>query len=204
MWFSFSDHRWCARTLRGMLMVPCLAGLLAATASAAPIIDYQTTDLGLNGSGNTVIQFSYTITGLDLLTNQELDIQFDPTVFTQLSNGVAGPGFNLLLFQPNQPIGVQGDYSALATQDHPPLTGPFIVDATLAAGITSPPSGQPFIIYDDNVFPSTVLFQGTATAATSTSPVPEPVSLLLSAGGLLMLGAAGIARRRRGYVLDGK
>jgi hypothetical protein len=167
---------------------------MAAGLSAAPIIQYQTTSLGVDSTGSSVFQFNFLLSGIDLLTNQEFDVEFDPTVFTQLANGVAGPGFDLLLFQPNQPIGVEGDYSALAIIDHPPITGTFSVDATLAAGITTPPTSQIFVIWDDNVTPSALVFQGTATEVVS--GVPEPRSFMLCIGGVLAISAVWAVRRR--------
>jgi hypothetical protein len=200
MRFSSSDHAvQVSRRLRELcrtLSLPLLmAGCMAASLSAAPLIQYQTTSLGVDNTGSSVFRFTYTLSGIDLPINQEFDIEFDPTVFTQLANGVTGPGFDLLLFQPNQPVGVEGDYSDLATVNHPSLTGTFSVDATLAAGITAPPISQPFIIFDDNMTPSTVVFQGTATA-TVAGGVPEPWSFLLSGGGLLTMSAVWAVRRR--------
>lgn len=188
------------RALCMMLWVLFLAALIGGTVSAAPIIQYQTTNLGVDASGDTVIGFSFTLSGLNLLANDEFDIQFPVTAFTQLSNGVAGAGFDLLLFQPNQPVGVQGDYSALALVDNPSLSGTFTVDATLASGITVPPSSLPFVIYNDNVTPSAVLFEGNATAAVSA--VPEPSDMLLCGSGMIVAAAAELIRRRRRKQLD--
>jgi hypothetical protein len=183
------------RALRIKLCVLCMAMLFAGSGLGGPIIQYQATNLGMNASGETVIAFSYTLTGLDLLTNQELDIQFPVATFTQLSNGVAGPGFDLGVFQPNQPVGVEGDYAILAIVDNPSLAGPFTVDATLVPGFATPPSSQPFVIYNDNVTPSAVVLQGTATAVASA--VPEPSAMLLCGSGLLVIFAADAMRRRR-------
>ena len=68
------------------------------------------------------------------MCSDELDISFDPTVFTEISNGVAPPDFDLLLFQVNNPPGAQGDYSALAVVDHASLAGTFSVDFSYIPG----------------------------------------------------------------------
>ena len=96
-----------------------LAGSAATSLPASPIIQYQATvldnGLGTNGPGQELVQFTYSLSGFNLVDaatptphDYELDIQFDPTVYLQLLNGVAGPGFDLLLFQPNNPPGTPG------------------------------------------------------------------------------------------------
>jgi hypothetical protein len=188
------------RALCMMLRVPLLAVLITAGLSASPIIQYQVTSLGTNGSGQALYQYHYFLSGIDLLTNQEIDIQFDPSVFGQLSNGVAGPGFDLLLFQPNQPAGEHGDYSALATVDHPATDGTFSVNFTLSAGVTTPPASQLFFLFDDTTSPSGVIFSGTTTLFTTTpSGVPEPWSVALCGSGLMAVCVSRFLWRRRAH-----
>jgi hypothetical protein len=191
-----ADERRFLRTIKRALSVLLFAGLIAVNLSAAPVIQFQVSDLGVNGSGQELFRYNYLLSGIDLLTNQEIDIRFSPSVFGQLSNGVAGPGFDLALFQPNQPVGTTGDYSALALVNHPPITGTFSVNVALLAG-ASVPASQPFFIFDDNVFPSTTLFSGSTTpVAVVGTPAPEPGGFWLS--GLVLLIASGgyVARRR--------
>src|SRR2546430_6412605 len=95
-------------------------------------ISLQAATVGFTVSplGGTNFRYTYDFTSLSLLANQEVDIRFSPTLFSTLTNGVAGAGFSLAIFQPNIPPGAFGDYSALATINNPPLTGPFRVDVT--------------------------------------------------------------------------
>jgi hypothetical protein len=177
------------RTIKRSLSVLFLAGLMAVSLSAAPIIEFQVTTLGSN-----LFRYNFTLSGIDLMANQEIDIQFDPHIFAQLSNGVAGPGFDLLLFQPNTPLGVHGDYSALALVNLPSITGPFSVNFTLLTGAVLPTS-QPFFIFDDSFFPAKTLVSGSTTAVSTGPVVPEPGGFWLC--GLALLVVAGGCRVRR-------
>jgi hypothetical protein len=176
----------------------CLVGLVAVS-HASPLIQYQVSTVGTTGTGQTLFEYNYLISGFTLFQNEEIDIRFDPTVFGTLSNGVAVPGFDLLLFQPNQPPGASGDYSALAGPGAS-LTGTFRVDFTLAPNVTLTPNDprlvQEFFLFDDNSGPSQhpeLPFQGFTTAA-PVSSVPEPWSFSLC-GVALMVGGARRALR---------
>lgn len=187
----------CGR-MPGMLL---LAALTVVSLSAASI-EYQVTTVGGTGA------YQYILPGFDFRVNQpcanapalacsdELDIQFDPTVFGMLSNGVAGPGFDVLLFQPNNPPQAPGDYTALAIVDHPSLAGPFSVNFTFMGAL---PASQLFSIVQ---FDSSGLFEGTILSG-QTAPVntvPEPASWWLCGAGLLIggvfLGSSARARCR--------
>src|SRR5512140_131833 len=97
------------------------AGLSAAT------MKFEVTPLGTlvlggatpGGPGATVEmqRCTYFLSGITLLADQEVNIRFDPAVYGALSNPHAGPGFDVLLFQPNQPPGAFGDFSALSMSD---------------------------------------------------------------------------------------
>lgn len=108
------------RTISTLLIL--ISGATATTLNAGPIITYQVSTAG------SLYRYTYALSGFDFLTNQELDITFDPLLYGPLSNGVATAGYSLLLFQPNDPPSAQGDYSLLATTNHPSTTGIFSVD----------------------------------------------------------------------------
>jgi hypothetical protein len=176
------------------LAIALLAGSAATSLPASPIIQYQATVLDTNGLGQELVQYNYSLSGFNLVDvttptphDYELDIEFDPTVYLQLSNGEAGPGFNLLLFQPNNPPGASGVYSALATVNDPSTTGTFSVDALLAAGKgPPPPDAQTWVIDDDSQS-----FTQISSGAVSQQPVagaPEPPSYWLCGVGLLTVG----------------
>jgi hypothetical protein len=157
----------------------------------------------MTSTGETQYRYNYQFSGFTLFVNEEIDIRFDPTLFDEIFNGVAGPGFDLLLFQPNQTPGLPGDYSALAGPNAS-LSGTFSVDFTLAPNVTLAPNDprlvQPFFLFDDN--PGTSLhpelpFQGAATPAppAQDGSAPEPDSVWLCGVGLLV-GCAGWVVRR--------
>jgi len=156
--------------------------------SSAPLlIEYQVSVVG-----GDVLRYDYSISGITLQMNQDIDIRFDPALYGTLSNGVAPGEFNLLLLQPDNPPGTFGDYSALALADDPPFTGEFRVDFTYIGGGT--PGSQPFFInqYDESRHLLATLASGTTVAA-----VPEPTSFALLGVSLLTGAIIRAVRRRR-------
>jgi len=167
-----------------------LSALFAFSLSAAPILQYEVTTNGTTGT------YHYFLSGFDFLLNEALDIQFGElgpdNLFGQLSNGVAPAGFDLMLFQPNNPPQAPGDYSALAIMDHPSLTGTFSVDFTLTG--TGMPGSQVFSI---SQFDSNGNFVGLVASGSTElvgSGVPEPAGFL-PCGVALIIGGIFWARR---------
>lgn len=170
--------------------IALLSALLVFSMSAADTIQYQVTTTGTAGtyqyflSGFTAMQPCTDNPTLEC--SDEIDIDFDPTVFGAISNGVAPAGFDLLLFQPNNPPQSPGDYSALAVVANPSLS-PFSVDFTLTG--TGTPGSQTFSI---NEFDNSGLFEGVAQGPDLTtalvSSVPEPASLSLIGAGMIVGG----------------
>jgi hypothetical protein len=164
-----------------------LSALFAFSLSAATI-QFQVTTNGTTGT------YKYFVTGFTAMQpctdnsalecSDEIDIDFDAPVFSQISNGVAPAGFNLLLFQPNNPPQAPGDYSALAVVANPSLT-PFSVDFTLTGA--GAPASQTFTI---NEFDSNGSFEGVAGSGVTTlvSTVPEPASFSLIGIGMIVGG----------------
>jgi hypothetical protein len=167
-----------------------LSALLALSLSASPIIQYQVTSNGTTGT------YHYFVSGIDFLANEELDLQFGQlgsnNLFGQLSNGRAPAGFDLMLFQPNNPPQAPGDYSALAIVDHPSVTGTFSVDFTLT-GIGLPGS-QVFSISQFDSNGNFVSLVASGITQLVSSGVPEPASFLLCSVGLIVVGVF-MARR---------
>ena len=175
-----------------------LSALLAGSLYASPIVQYQVIT---NGTTET---YKYFVSGFDFLANQELDIQFgqlgSSNVFGHLSNGKAPAGFDVMLFQPNNPPQAPGDYTALALVDHPSLSGTFSVDVTLigtgvqaGAGVQGP---QLFTIsqFDSNGMFVSLLASGSTQLAGSATP--EPASFLPCGMALVI---AGIFSARRAF-----
>ena len=179
-------------SFRRLPRILLLSALLAFSLSASPIVQYQVTTHGNTGTNQ------YIVSGIDILANQELDIQFgqlgSSNLFGQLSNGKAPAGFDLMLFQPNNPPQAPGDYSALALVDHPSLSGTFSVDFTLTG--TGVPGPQFFTIsqFDSNGMFVSLLASGSTQL--SGSAAPEPASFFPCGMALVI---AGIFSARRAF-----
>ena len=171
--------------------LPLLAVVLAGSLNAAKIT-FQVIPLG----GNS-FHYDYEISGMTFLTDEQIDIIFDGSLYGTLSNATAGTGFSVFLLPTNNPPGTSGDYLAEALVDNPPLTGPFGVDFVFTG--TGEPGPQPFAIYqldqDGNIIG---VVQSGVTEEQSAS-VPEPVTFLpvalVVAVGVSLLGAARFRRR---------
>ena len=202
-----APHLSFRQSLRLLVVSSLVAFNLTATS-----IQYQVTTNGLTGT------YRYFVSGfvanqpcpnnMALQCRNELDILFDSAIFGQLSNGVAPAGFDLLLFQPNNPPQAPGVYSALATVNNPSLAGTYSVDFTTNPGALSEsacPSTPKFCQqFSVNSFDSNGFFEGVAEPATGSpsevttplvSGVPEPASFLLSGAALMVRGAVLALRR---------
>ncbi len=166
------------------------AGLLVGKLPATTI-QFDVTSLGSNE-----YSYSYGVSDVTLQANQELDIEFDPHLYGSLSSGVAPSGFSLLLFEPNQPLGALGDYSALAVLNNPSLAGTFSVDFSFIG--SGQPGAQAFFINQYDQFGN---FKGTIESGTTTdlsvaSAVPEPGGFSLCLLGFLAVPIWCTVRRR--------
>lgn len=175
-----------------------LSTVLLAASMAGATVTFEVTTLShiTAGSGGATTQgqrYTYHLNDIVLHRNQELNIRFDPLVFASLSNPAAEPGFSLLLFQPNEPLGAFGDFSALALYDRSSPVASFSVEFTLIGpGVPGP---QPYFInqFDDNGRFTTMVSGMTSPALEA--EVPEPGTLAICGLALLALGA--LRRRRR-------
>ncbi len=166
--------------------------IFGASLSAATI-DFSTAAVGTTGDGKTIFRFSYNLSGVPLLLNQELDVRFDPAVYSSLLNPVA-PAllFDVLVLQPDNPPGTFGDYSLLALVNNPSTAGPFSVDVTLVTG-QAPPARQPFFI---NQLDSNGAFVSRLDSGSAVNSVPEPSALSMAAGGFIVALLIRAAKRR--------
>jgi hypothetical protein len=199
-----APHVICGQLGRMLL----LSALVVCGVSADVTIDFQVTTSGATGayqyfvSGFTAMQPCGSMLGC----SNEIDIDFDASLFSAISNGVAPAGFSLLLFQPNNPPQAPGDYSALAVVANP-ASSPFSVDFTLTgAGMSVCSSASPqgcAQTFNINEFANTMtaggeicygcgMFEGTVQGPELTTPlvsaVPEPASVWLVGAVIIIVG----------------
>lgn len=186
-----------ARTLGFGL--PLWSMLFAATLAAASI-KVDVTSLGTTGGGSgspgtsvELQRFTYHLTDITLQKNQELNIRFDPALFGPLSNPTAGPGYDVILFQPNQPTGAFGDFSAMSLVDQPTTSSDFSVDFVyLGSGNAGP---QPYFINQFEATGGFTVLESGFTAVAPSASVPEPGTLVLCGAALLLVGTLRAVRR---------
>lgn len=168
--------------------------LLVGAHSHAGVVQYEVTSL--SASDPTLFRYTYHLSGFTFLENYEFDVVFPVESFANLSNGSGSPDFDVQLFQPSNPPGLYGNFTALALKDFPLITA-FSVDVNfIGSGL---PGSQQYYIYafDQNhvIIPGTL--PGGAREAGDTTPVPEPGTFAL--GGLTLLaGVVWKAVRHRG------
>ena len=170
-----------------------LCALLVAGFSHAGTIRYQVTDVD-DGAFPRLQRYTYYGNGINVLANQEVDIVFPAELYGGISHGVSGTGFNLMLFQPNNPLGAPGHFTALARFDIGADEGTWSVDFWfIGAGQPGP---QAFSI---NQFDAKGNFIRTLESGFTSGDqgVPEPGTFVLV--GLLVVGCGvwRAARRRR-------
>jgi hypothetical protein len=175
--------------MRSFLCVLIWAGLICTSVSAGTV-QYQ---VELLDSQTNEFRLTYSLHNFVFFSNQELDLQFDPSMFEGLSNSVGPVGFDILLLQPNSPPGTSGDLSALALVNNPDLASGFSVDVTMTG--SNRPGVQRFAINqldEHGVIVSTILRGDTAPVVAT----PEPATFLLAAIALLVWGLLFAVGRR--------
>lgn len=181
------------------ICLPLLSALLATSLGAATVkyevvlLDTPAGSGGVSAGGPQKARCTYYLLDVALLSNQELNIRFDPALFGTLSNPTGSPGFSLLLFQPNQPIGAFGDFSALSLMNQSVPSASFSVDFLyLGPGIAGP---QPFYINQFNDSGGFTTLEAGTTLPEAPSQVPEPTTLALCGVALIACGTWRAARR---------
>lgn len=167
--------------------------LCAGTMFGGPILQYQVTGIGSSSDGKPMYEYTYLLSGTSLLTNEELEIDFDPALYGALSNASGPVGVNILLIQPSNPLGTTGVLSALALVNNPSLTTPFRVDVVyLGTGV---PGMQSYYLNQFNSSGSAFSILGYGTTQAAGGQVPEPATLAVTGIALGLLGCARVGRR---------
>jgi hypothetical protein len=186
--------------MRKTLSLALWIGLVAANLPAGTVsYDFSTLPYAAPQdapAGSSMLQVTYLLSNFTFEANQELDIEFDPTLYSTMSNGQAPSGFAVTLFQPDNPPGAPGDFSALALTNGPSVSGSFSVDVVyFGSGQPGPQSYTVNQFDNQGNFVATV-DSGYTGLADNTAGVPEPGSFWLGGMGL-MIGAAWWVIRRR-------
>ena len=161
----------------------CLYVLISALPVQATNISYTLTDLG----GNR-FEYEYRVENDSLaFAIEEFTIFFDLGLYENLAVSSSPADWDSIVIEPDPLLPDDGFFDALAlssgilpgdTQDGFSVSFDWL-------GVGAPTDGQYFEVIDPTSF--AVLDQGTTILATSPSPVPEPSTLLLFTGGLLLM-----------------
>ena len=82
--------------MRLMTRLALCSLMASAGCLSAATITFQSSDLPDITPGQDLRRDVYSIGGITLQANEEIDIRFDPALYGTLSNGVAPPDFSLL------------------------------------------------------------------------------------------------------------
>ena len=165
--------------------------LLVVGCCHAGTIQYLVTNLG---AGTPALdRYTYHLTDVTLLANQEVDIVFSAASYGTLSNGVTGSGLDLVLLQPGNPLGAPGHFSAMAETNIGLVQGSWSVDFVSTG--TGQPGSQSYFInqYDANGRFLSTLDSGSTQ---NISAAPEPGTFLLLGLAVLGCGVGWVVRRR--------
>ena len=164
-----------------MLSFATLCALFAARFAYAGTIDYQITALPGGLPGQPLFQYTYYLSGFNFVSWEEIDFVYAANLFGSLSNGAVTPGFEFLLFQPNNPPGTTGNFSVMALTNLGAVVGPWSVDVTyLGSGLPGP---QTFLVNQFDANGNLVQSLGSG----GTTAIPEPGTLVLA--GLVAWGS---------------
>ena len=154
-----SKRRMCVYALLCFCFAPALALGGTVSYSVAPLP-------GMPGD----FQYTYFLSGFDLVQYEELDFVFPADLYLGLSNAEASPDIIVQVFQPDVPIGADGDFTAEASSDLADVTGPWSIDvAYLGSGL---PGAQTYFI--DQFDSNGILLGNPVEAEDVAVPVPEP------------------------------
>jgi hypothetical protein len=156
----------------------------------AETISVDTTDLGTTPEGDRIGRYHFVLDGFSLLENQEIEIRFNPAVFVALSNGIAPADLDPLILQPNNPPTLPGIYSLLSLVNNPSLAEPLSIDVVVKGPnfpVNLPFAKNRFAFVDGNLQFQETLLSGT-TLGTPSDVIPEPGTLFLVGGVVLLIG----------------
>jgi hypothetical protein len=145
-----------------------------------------------------LFRVQYHVSGLELGKDQELSVEFSPVIFRSLFNPVAPAGIDILLIQPNNPLGAFGRLSLLALIDFPSIQDGFRLDVRATGDLTQmgndpdSPDAQTFEVNQLNgqgVIVSTIQSGNVAAA------VPEPATVQTIGAVVLIAGVFLFCRR---------
>jgi hypothetical protein len=167
------------------LLCSCLAPSLASGGT----VSYSVAPLsGLPGD----FEYTYYLSGFNLVQYEELDFVFPAALFLSLSNPMASPDVVVEIFQPNIPTGADGDFTAEASSDLGDVTGPWSIDvAYLGLGL---PGAQTYFV---DQLDSNGDLVGNPVEAEDVAQVPEPGAFGLCCVAVVLWAVRAALRRRR-------
>lgn len=195
--FIFKQVGVSSQYMRHLLLLSFCGGLFLTHLSADTYqIQYQVTSIGTDD-----YQYTYYVSDLtgNFLENQEVDIEFDPTLYAygSLSNATGPSGWDLSagdgdLVQPNTVDGNVGEFAPYYLDSTQTNNMTFTLDVAYSG--TGEPGAQSFIIDQFNSAGTMSSSIGSGTTSLL-DPTPEPANVGLSGIGLLVLAVCAAVRR---------
>lgn len=179
------------RIVLKLVTIEFFAVLIVCGVSYATTITSVATDLTDTAAGEDLWQIEYTVSDYTFNADQGFTIWFDLGLYEELTIISAGSGsdWDVLVWNPDSSIPDDGAYDALALVDNASLDATFIVSFVWLG--SEVPNTQSFDVYE-------LSYDGyytTIESGQTSSPVPEPGTIILAAIGFIGLARFGRSSR---------
>jgi hypothetical protein len=177
------------------ILLPLVASLLAATASAGTIQQQLTPPNSGSNSSSSEFEFGFQLNGFNL-SSEAVIIEFDASVYLSLLNATAPAGFTALALQPGTPPGAPGDLVLEEMSGGPILNSVGMFDVNFLLSSTGQPGALPYFVFSvnsDGAFGDLIDSGTTTVQAATTTPEPQGFALV----GMSIFAAAVLRSVRR-------
>jgi hypothetical protein len=149
-------------------------------------------------SDENIFRVQYHADGIELRKDQEIVVEFSAVIFRSLFNPFAPVGLDILLIQPNNPLGAPGRLSLLALVDFPSIQDGFRLDVRAVGDLSqlgTDPDSPDLQTFAVNQLDAQGVIVSTLQNGAISAAVPEPATAQTTAGVVLIASVFLFCRR---------